>query len=443
MISSVASKYARGNWDSRTSMIETLIIADDLTGAADCAVSCATAGAHTVVLLNAKADPGGATAVSVDVNSRAMMAQEAGAAVTGAVKHLYGKSTHILYHKIDSTLRGNWPLELAHIRQVATNVLGHAPLVIVAPAFPGTGRATIDGQVFVNGTPLGNTGLWRQAGLAGSGDLRTILEDVEFRVGVVSLEQVALGSEALKTRLAKWTDTGCDVVVCDAQTEDDLHTIAAASLMLPEKLLWVGSAGLMRALVRAGEGEVVSPFASIGAAAGKPVLFVVGSASSVSHRQVDALAEEQGVVPVTIPPSSLRESSAPERLHPYIQTLDAALVSGSDVAVTILGEEVNFEEGPQLAAALAELIAPCLSQVGGLIVTGGATARAILDRAGISGLRMQGEIEPGAPLGISTGAIAIPVITKAGAFGDRTTLKRCRAFLRGGRSNHSNSAMGG
>jgi uncharacterized protein YgbK (DUF1537 family) len=56
---------------------------------------------------------------------------------------------------------------------------------------------------------------------------------------------------------------------------------------------------------------------------------------------------------------------------------------------------------------------------------------------------MQGEIEPGAPIGVSTGAIAIPVITKAGAFGDRTTLKRCRAILRGGGSNHSNSAMSG
>ncbi len=443
MISSVASKYARGSWGSRTPMIETFIIADDLTGAADCAVSCVTAGAHTVVLLNAKADPGGATAVSVDVNSRAMTAQEAGAAVTGAVKHLYSKSTHILYHKIDSTLRGNWPLELAHIRQVATDVLGHAPPVIVAPAFPGTGRATIDGQVFVNGAPLGNTGLWKQASLAGSGDLRTILEDAGFRVGVVSLKQVALGSEALKTRLAKWADTGCDVVVCDAQTKDDLHTIAAASLMLPEKPLWVGSAGLMRALVRAGKGEVVSPSASIEAAAGKPVLVVVGSASSVSHTQFDTLAQEQDVMSLTILPSALREGRAPEQVQSYARILDAALASGSDVAVALRGEEVNFQEGPQLAAALAELIAPRLPQVGGLIVTGGETARTILDRAGIAGLRMHGEIEPGAPLGISTGAIAIPVITKAGAFGDPATLKRCRAFLRGGPSNHSNSAKSG
>ncbi|MPR12126.1 four-carbon acid sugar kinase family protein [Microvirga tunisiensis] len=177
-------------------MIETLIIADDLTGAADCAVSCATAGADTVVLLDAKADPGGATAVSVDVNSRAMTVQEAGAAVTGAAQQLYSKSTRILYHKIDSTLRGNWPSELAHIRQAATNVLGHAPLVIVAPAFPGTGRATIDGHVFVNGTPLENTGLWKQADSTRSADLRTLVTDVGLKVGVVTLEQVALGSEA-------------------------------------------------------------------------------------------------------------------------------------------------------------------------------------------------------------------------------------------------------
>jgi len=159
--------------------------------------------------------------------------------------------------------------------------------------------------------------------------------------------------------------------------------------------------------------------------------------------QFDALAEEQGVMSLTILPSALRESSAQELVQSYAQALDAALTSGSDVAVTIRGEEINFQEGPQLAAALAELIAPRLPRVDGLIVTGGETARAILDRAGISGLRMQGEIEPGAPVGLSTGDVAIQVVTKAGAFGDRTTLQRCCAILRGRRNNHSSSAMSG
>lgn len=287
------------------------------------------------------------------------------------------------------------------------------------------------------------TGLWKQADSTRSAELRTIVADVGLKVGVVTLEQVALGSEALKARLAKWADSGCDAVVCDAQTEDDLLAVAAAILMLPGKPLWVGSAGLMRALVRAGEPKVVPTSAPVWAAAGRPILVVVGSASSVSHTQFDALAEEQGVVPVTILPSTLREGGAPERVQSCAQTLDAALASGLDVAVTIRGEKINFQEGPQLAAALAALIAPRLPRVGGLIVTGGETARAILDRAGISGLRMQGEIEPGAPVGISIGDLAIPAITKAGAFGGRTTLTRCRAILRDGPRNHSNSTMSG
>jgi uncharacterized protein YgbK (DUF1537 family) len=400
-------------------------------------------GADVVVLLDANADPGSATAVSVDVNSRAMKPQEAGAAVMGAVQQHYSRSTRILYHKVDSTLRGNWPSELTHIHQGATNVLGYAPLVIVAPAFPETGRATIDGHVLVKGIPLENTSLWKLAGSTRSADLPAILADVGFRVGAATLEQVALGSEALQRRLAKWADAGCGAIVCDAQTEDDLLTVAAASLILPGKLLWVGSAGLMRALVRAREGEVTTTSAPMWAAAARPILIVVGSASSVSHTQFDVLEEEQGVMSLSILPSVLRESSVHERVQTYAQTLDLALASGSDVAVAIRGGEIDLEEGPQLAAALAKLIAPRLSQVGGLIVTGGETARAILEQVGITGLRMQGEIEPGVPVGRSIGNIAIPVITKAGAFGDHTTLKRCLAILRGHRSNRSNSAISG
>jgi 4-hydroxythreonine-4-phosphate dehydrogenase len=78
-------------------MIETLIIADDLSGAADCAIACVTAGAKTVVIIDPEADTDNATAVSVDVNSRAMKQQEAGAAVSAATERLYGKDTRILY----------------------------------------------------------------------------------------------------------------------------------------------------------------------------------------------------------------------------------------------------------------------------------------------------------------------------------------------------------
>ena len=115
------------------------------------------------------------------------------------------------------------------------------------------------------------------------------------------------------------------------------------------------------------------------------------------------------------------------------RALDAALSVGSDVALTIdYRANVDLHEGPQLAASLAALVAPRLPKVGGLVVTGGETARAILVRCGISGLRLQGELEPGVPVGMSIGKTEIPVVTKAGAFGSSTTLARCRAALRAG-----------
>jgi uncharacterized protein YgbK (DUF1537 family) len=34
-------------------------------------------------------------------------------------------------------------------------------------------------------------------------------------------------------------------------------------------------------------------------------------------------------------------------------------------------------------------------------------------------------VEPGVPLGITLGKVSIPLVTKAGAFGDAGTLRRC------------------
>jgi len=68
--------------------------------------------------------------------------------------------------------------------------------------------------------------------------------------------------------------------------------------------------------------------------------------------------------------------------------------------------------------------------LGGLLCTGGETARAVLDAAGAAGLRLLGEAEPGVPLGTAVGWRDRPVVTKAGAFGTERTLVRCRAALR-------------
>jgi 4-hydroxythreonine-4-phosphate dehydrogenase len=170
----------------------------------------------------------------------------------------------------------------------------------------------------------------------------------------------------------------------------------------------------------------------------RPVLTVVGSASRVSHDQFGELARELDIAALTIAPEALRRGVETHEVRHLGQALDVALLAGSDVALAIDHRaNVDLHEGPQLVASLATLVAPRLPKLGGLVVTGGETARAMTVRCGISGLRLRGELEPGVPVGISIGAAEIPVVTKAGAFGSNTTLVRCRAALRGDTVNPS------
>jgi 4-hydroxythreonine-4-phosphate dehydrogenase len=88
--------------------------------------------------------------------------------------------------------------------------------------------------------------------------------------------------------------------------------------------------------------------------------------------------------------------------------------------------EVQF-----FAQALSDLVLPCAQFLGGLVATGGETARAVLDALGIHRLRLLGEVEPGLPFSIADCWVRhLPVLTKAGAFGSPLALVRCRDFLR-------------
>jgi uncharacterized protein YgbK (DUF1537 family) len=122
----------------------------------------------------------------------------------------------------------------------------------------------------------------------------------------------------------------------------------------------------------------------------------------VSRGQVEVVAGEPGVV-VAGPQSAV---------------LSEAFASGSDV-VMLLSETQE-----------ARVLAPYASRIGALVLTGGETARAVLQALGIRALWLASEVEPGVPLSVALASRPIPIITKAGAFGDRNTLARCRAALR-------------
>jgi uncharacterized protein YgbK (DUF1537 family) len=92
-------------------------------------------------------------------------------------------------------------------------------------------------------------------------------------------------------------------------------------------------------------------------------------------------------------------------------------------------DEPDISLGPKLAQGLADTLAPVAPAIGGLAATGGETAAALLQRFGVTGIRLADEIEPGVSLGLTLGDISVPVATKAGAFGDEQSLIRIRERL--------------
>ena len=133
-----------------------LIVADDLTGAADCAVQFRQAGFSAVVLTQPASHRSAwtrAQVVSLSLNTRD--------ASPAAVRRIWERQAPairvlaqdaLVYHKIDSTLRGHPALEV----RLLLSCLGAAS-AIIAPAFPKLGRHTVDGVHRVDGLPLADT----------------------------------------------------------------------------------------------------------------------------------------------------------------------------------------------------------------------------------------------------------------------------------------------
>lgn len=389
-----------------------VILADDLSGAADCAAACHGAGLRTKVCLAPQALCEPAEALALDLDSRALSAQEArgrtlALEIGGEIRQ------GALYRKIDSTLRGHVALEIAATLQIA----GEGAFALVCPAYPATARAVRNGQVYVGGQPLQDTEIWKLAG-KGPTDLKTLLAEADLRPVVLGLD--AVRGPGLKADIETARASGALAVACDAETEADMDAIVAAGLDIPG-LVWAGSGGLTIPLARAvarKAGAVQEPATR---RAG-PTLVVVGSASSVSRQQLARLAQDPRVHTLLVPPGVLLEGSEGPGWRPASRAIVAAVGrAGKDtVAVAIdPSAPVDPAAGSALAASLGVLCGRQLGRFGALVATGGETARAVLSVAGARTLEISRELEPGVVMSM---AGALPVVTKAGSFGEPSSI---------------------
>ncbi len=167
--------------------------------------------------------------------------------------------------------------------------------------------------------------------------------------------------------------------------------------------LLIGARGLAEALARRMTAKTEAQAATI--PPGR-ITFVIGSRDPITLMQIDALREAH----------SLNYLPAPNG------DLGTASDTGSDltlVQATRGAEEID----PQLVSeALAEGLKRNFAYYDGtLLLSGGATAEAVLRRLGLSRLRLHGECLPGLGLASADGRC---IIAKSGGFGQPDTLKQ-------------------
>ncbi|MEO8734997.1 MAG: four-carbon acid sugar kinase family protein, partial [Edaphobacter sp.] len=113
-----------------------LIIADDLSGAADCAIACIGSGLSAVVAFDDLDRDLTSEVLSIDCDTRHLSPAAAADRVARVLRRYTPDPELLVFKKLDSTLRGNVGAELSAILEERRNSgsAGSRIVVVMAPA---------------------------------------------------------------------------------------------------------------------------------------------------------------------------------------------------------------------------------------------------------------------------------------------------------------------
>ncbi|NKK69660.1 four-carbon acid sugar kinase family protein [Rhizobium leguminosarum bv. viciae] len=385
-------------------------IADDYTGASDLANTLTKNGLRTVQTVGIP-DPSLALpdvdAVVVSLKIRSVPASDAAAAAASAGQWLRQRGAgHVLY-KICSTFDSTDAGNIGPVIEALSDAAGGG-IVLVTPAFPETGRTVYLGHLFVGGQPLNESPLkdhplnpMHDANL-----VRVLTRQSRYAVGLIDLTTITAGPGAIKARLDSLRTAGCTAVIADAIFERDLETLGEVALETPVSTGASGlGLGLARALVRSGRipsgsaptADAIRPVGGLSA-------IVAGSCSKATLHQLEVAERSMPVLRldperllagpdeiaaaiswagdrISVGPVVIAASAAPETVS-RLQSLYGREASGHaiETATSIITTEL-VERG-----------------VRRLVVAGGETSGAAVDRLAIPAFLIGPEIAPGVPV---------------------------------------------
>ncbi len=407
-----------------------LILADDLTGAADCAAVCRKAGLPATIFLSPPEPPLPPGVVALTTDSRHLPPAEAAQRVSDVVARFAALPDMRWYKKIDSTLRGNIGTELD---AMTTGLETHAqrrPVVMLCPAFPAQRRGMRNGSLMMEGVaamniipdPVRKTAQLSAPNVPGQAPA-VFLPDLlsaqskDLQTALITLPIVRASRAKLMDIMRHVQTTDARVAIIDAMNESDLEEIVLALEEAAPHALYCGSAGLMgawaRRLARL-QGKQVAP--ALPSLTGG-TLAVIGSGSVMAQRQVAAAS-------ATAQTLLVEPDADPQRLAAAADPAAARwlLHLSPPAASTELDGPTARDLAQQLAEAALTVIQRVRPQR--LILCGGDTALCVLKRLGVERLEVLAELQTGMPLTVGNDSAggSWQVVLKAGNHGSERTL---------------------
>lgn len=427
-------------------------VADDLTGATTTGVLLARSKARTAVFFNEEAAEktegiDELDAILISSNSRPLPANEAYDKVKSATIALKKMGVEYFSKRIDTTLRGGVGVEI----DAMLDQMKEGTVAVVVPAMPQSRRILVGGYSVIDGVALINTPVAQ--------DVRTPVKEnyiprllegqTRRKVGLVTLDKVLAGEEVIEEALAEQKKAGCEVIVVDGITLEDVENIAKACISLRWDVVAVdpgpftSKLAFYRELISAEEPNI-PPQAN---ETGKTVLIAAGSATPVTKKQMEILCQDPRHVRVSVEPLPLIEGGDVALDEVFKAVNKAAELLESDnqprailFETALHGELLNLDEednkrhyaggmsANRINAGLGMIVSQLLEKVGkekvaGLYTTGGDTMVNVCYQLGVECIEVMDYVIPQTDVGRLVGSkySGLPVVGKGGLTGNDNT----------------------
>jgi uncharacterized protein YgbK (DUF1537 family) len=410
-------------------------VADDFTGASDLADTLVASGLGTVLLIglpeNGKlpAEAAAADAVVFALKTRSVQASEAVRQSLAAARFLRSAGCRHLYFKYCSTFDST---DAGNIGPVADALLDDVggDFTIFCPAFPKNGRKLFNGYLFVGPVLLSESGMQNHplTPMTDPNLVRVLQGQTLHKVGLISFNAVKNGAPAIRAAMQKLRSEGVRHAIVDAVDENDLAAIGAAAL--DEDLAFTtGASGLggglalsLRDPAESGAGRAAMRFPKVQG----PAAVIAGSCSRATLGQIEHFVKaDKPFFRVEI--DSLLKSK--ERViaqalawaKPRLGSEPLLIAASESPAAVAQHQQAHGREkiGHLIESSLAEIAYRLVDAgVRRLILAGGETSSAAVERLGLRALRIGPTIDPGVPWTFSLdGDDPLALALKSGNFG--------------------------